>query len=150
MFTISKNSPIPLHTQLLNELRHAILNGKLKPHEQLPGEYALIDELNISRSTIQRAWQTAQEEGLIYRVPAKGTFVAEPTATTTNASERRANVAHLSLSMKPLLTNRLSRADPGAPMVPLTCRVALPKIGPSNARNATRITQTRARRESQS
>lgn len=83
MFTISKNSPIPLHTQLLNELRHAILNGKLKPHEQLPGEYALIDELNISRSTIQRAWQTAQEEGLIYRVPAKGTFVAEPTNTTT-------------------------------------------------------------------
>lgn len=78
MFTISKNSPIPLHTQLLNELRHAILSGKFKPHEQLPGEYALITELNISRSTVQRAWQTAQEEGLIYRVPAKGTFVAEP------------------------------------------------------------------------
>jgi GntR family transcriptional regulator of arabinose operon len=83
MFTISPNSPIPLHTQLLNELRHAILSGKLKPHEKLPGEYALITELNISRSTVQRAWQTAQEEGLIYRVPAKGTFVAEPTTTSS-------------------------------------------------------------------
>jgi len=77
MFTISKSSPIPLHTQLLNELRHAILSGKLKPHEQLPGEYALISQLNVSRSTIQRAWRTAQDEGLIYRIPAKGTFVAE-------------------------------------------------------------------------
>jgi LacI family transcriptional regulator len=77
MFTISKTSPIPLHTQLLNELRHAILSGKLKPHEQLPGEYALVTELNISRSTIQRAWQTALDENLIYRIPAKGTFVAE-------------------------------------------------------------------------
>lgn len=82
MFTISKNSPIPLHTQLLNELRHAIFSGKLKPHEQLPGEYALIEALNISRSTVQRAWQTAQEEGLIYRVPAKGTFVAEVSTAT--------------------------------------------------------------------
>ena len=77
MFNISKHNPIPLHTQLLNELRHAILSGKLKPHEQLPGEYALVTELNISRSTIQRAWQTALEENLIYRIPAKGTFVAE-------------------------------------------------------------------------
>jgi LacI family transcriptional regulator len=77
MFKISKDSPIPLHTQLLNELRHAILSGKLKPHEQLPGEYALVTELNISRSTIQRAWQTALDENLIYRIPAKGTFVAE-------------------------------------------------------------------------
>jgi LacI family transcriptional regulator len=84
MFKISKDSPIPLHTQLLNELRHAILSGKLKPHEQLPGEYALVTELNISRSTIQRAWQTALDENLIYRIPAKGTFVAElPSAATT-------------------------------------------------------------------
>ncbi len=83
MFKISKNSPIPLHTQLLNELRHAILSGKLKPHEQLPGEYALITQLKVSRSTVQRAWQTAQDEGLIYRVPAKGTFVSEPTSTSS-------------------------------------------------------------------
>jgi DNA-binding LacI/PurR family transcriptional regulator len=83
MFTISKSNPIPLHTQLLNELRHAILSGKLRPHEQLPGEYALISQLNISRSTVQRAWQTAQDEGLIYRIPAKGTFVAElPSASS--------------------------------------------------------------------
>jgi LacI family transcriptional regulator len=83
MFKISKTSPLPLHTQLLNELRHAILSGKLKPHEQLPGEYALITQLSISRSTVQRAWQTARDEGLIYRVPAKGTFVAElPSAPT--------------------------------------------------------------------
>jgi len=81
MFSISKSSPIPLHTQLLNELRHAILSGKLKPHERLPGEYALITDLHVSRSTVQRAWQTAQDEGLIYRIPAKGTFVSPPPAT---------------------------------------------------------------------
>ena len=87
MFTLSKSNPLPLHTQLLNELRHAVLSGKLQPHDQLPGEYALVTQLNISRSTVQRAWQTAQKEGLIYRIPAKGTFVAEsrntPSVTKT-------------------------------------------------------------------
>lgn len=76
-FQISKTSSLPLHIQLLDDLRHKIIVGDLKPHDQLPGEWELVNDLNISRATIQRAWQTAQEEGLIYRVAGKGTFVAE-------------------------------------------------------------------------
>src|SRR5688500_3042408 len=77
-FDISHQSSLPLHIQLLDELRHKIVSGELKAHEQLPGEWELVSQLNISRATIQRAWQSAQEEGLIYRVAGKGTFVAEP------------------------------------------------------------------------
>ncbi|MBZ0293673.1 MAG: GntR family transcriptional regulator [Anaerolineae bacterium] len=77
-FQISKESSLPLHVQLLDELRHKIMSGLLKPNEQLPGEWELVNSLNISRATIQRAWQSAQDEGLIYRITGKGTFVAEP------------------------------------------------------------------------
>jgi len=80
-FQISKESSLPLHVQLLDELRHKIMSGQLKPHDQLPGEWELVDSLNISRATIQRAWQAAQDEGLLYRVTGKGTFVAEPIAS---------------------------------------------------------------------
>lgn len=76
-FNISKNSPLPLHEQLFNELRHAIISGKLKPNSRLPGELELVNQYGISRATVQRAWQTAQDEGLIYRVAGKGTFVSE-------------------------------------------------------------------------
>ncbi len=84
-FNISHESSLPLHLQLLDELRHKIKSGLLKPHDRLPGEWELVEALNISRATIQRAWQAAQEEGLIYRVAGKGTFVAEP--PVTNARE---------------------------------------------------------------
>lgn len=77
-FKISKDSSLPLHIQLLDELRHKIMSGELAPHNQLPSEWELVENLNISRATIQRAWQSAQDEGLIYRVAGKGTFVAEP------------------------------------------------------------------------
>jgi DNA-binding LacI/PurR family transcriptional regulator len=78
-FQISKDSPLPLHVQLLDELRHKIVTGQLKPHDMLPGEWEFVEALHISRATLQRAWQAAREEGLIYRVAGKGTFVAELT-----------------------------------------------------------------------
>ncbi len=77
-FNISKDSSLPLHIQLLDELRHKIMIGELHPDDQLPSEWELVDALNISRATIQRAWQSAQDEGLLYRVAGKGTFVSQP------------------------------------------------------------------------
>lgn len=82
-FNISKTSPLPLHEQLFNELRHAIISGKLKPHSRLPGELELVTQYGISRATVQRAWQTAQDDGLIYRVAGKGTFVSERSTPPT-------------------------------------------------------------------
>jgi GntR family transcriptional regulator of arabinose operon len=75
---ISHDNSLPLHIQLLDDLRHKIINGILKPHERLPSEWELVEQLDISRATIQRAWQAAEQEGLIYRIPGKGTFVSEP------------------------------------------------------------------------
>ena len=76
-FRLARDSSLPLHLQLLNELRHAILSGELLPHDQLPGENELVEQLGVSRATIRRAWQDALEEELIYRVPGKGTYVAD-------------------------------------------------------------------------
>lgn len=90
-FRISKESSLPLHIQLLDELRHKIITGQLKPHDQLPGEWEFVQALNISRATLQRAWQSAQDEGLIYRVAGKGTFVAEP----VNAANERSAVGFI-------------------------------------------------------
>lgn len=76
-FQLTRDSSLPLHRQLLNELRHAILSGELQPHDQLPGENELVEQLGVSRATIRRAWQDALEEELIYRVTGKGTYVAD-------------------------------------------------------------------------
>lgn len=91
-FNLSKKSSLPLHIQLLDELRHKIITGKLQPHDQLPGEWELVNSLNISRATIQKAWQSAQDEGLIYRVAGKGTFVAEH---VKHYAEQRSAVAFI-------------------------------------------------------
>ncbi|HXW01540.1 MAG TPA: GntR family transcriptional regulator, partial [Anaerolineae bacterium] len=74
--SITHNSSIPLHMQLLNQLRHLILSGRWIPGSRLPSETELQRELKISRSTIRQALNNLETEKLIERVPGRGTFVA--------------------------------------------------------------------------
>lgn len=81
---VSKDSPIPLHIQLLNDLRHRILSGQWPAGIRVPSENTLQELLGISRSTIRQAMNVARAEGLIESVPGKGTFVSQVTARQHN------------------------------------------------------------------
>ena len=67
----------PLYEQIVEKFRHLILNGALKPGEKMPSVRQLAMELSINPNTIQRAYMTLEQEGLIYPVKGKGNFVAE-------------------------------------------------------------------------
>lgn len=71
------DSFISLHVQLHNQLRHLILSGRWPSGTLLPSETQLTNHLKISRSTVRLALQQVELEGLIERIPGKGTFVAE-------------------------------------------------------------------------
>lgn len=72
---VSKDSSVPLHIQLLNDLRHRILSGEWTPGSRVPSENMLVRLLGISRSTVRLALSAAQAEGLIESVAGKGSFV---------------------------------------------------------------------------
>ncbi len=75
--SVNPESAVPLHVQLLDQIRHLILSGEWAPGSRLPSEADLGRDLAISRGTIRQALQNAEVEGLIERVPSKGTFVAQ-------------------------------------------------------------------------
>lgn len=58
-------------------LRNRITEENLKPGSRLPGERALADLLGVSRETVRSGMRLAEEQGLIVRSPARGTYVAE-------------------------------------------------------------------------
>src|SRR6266511_995580 len=85
---INKNAPIPMYQQILNEIYARIASGEWPTGTQLPTEAELEMELQVSRVTIRQALSAAVEEGLVVRLPGKGTFVSETeTSTTTHRSE---------------------------------------------------------------
>lgn len=50
---------------------------KLAPNTKLPSERDLIEQFGYSRPTIQKALTELEKEGVIYRVPRQGSFVAD-------------------------------------------------------------------------
>ncbi|MEP6606729.1 MAG: GntR family transcriptional regulator [Nitrosospira sp.] len=73
-------SPLPLYTQIKDILRERILEGTYKAHQKLPSESEMSALFDVSRITVRQALSDLQNEGLIFRIPGKGTFVAKPKA----------------------------------------------------------------------
>lgn len=72
---------LPFHAQVRETLRARILDGTYLPDQQLPSENEMTTQFSVSRITIRHALQDLQNEGLIYRLHGKGTYVARPKAT---------------------------------------------------------------------
>lgn len=73
-----RSSPVPLYQQIRRWLREQIASGALKPNARVPSERALTATFSVSRMTVRAALDEMIREGLLYRVPGKGTFVAPP------------------------------------------------------------------------
>lgn len=67
---------MPLHRQLYDRLRYAILSGQLQPGQNLPSTRILAGELGISRNTASNAYEQLCAEGYIERRVGQGTRVA--------------------------------------------------------------------------
>jgi GntR family transcriptional regulator len=77
---------IPLYFQLQQILRKKILSGKIAPDEALPTENVICKEYSVSRTTVRQAFAALLNEGLITRIPGKGTFI--------NQQEKHERVVH--------------------------------------------------------
>lgn len=66
-----------LHEQIEGGFRELIVNGILKPDEQLPSVRELSISLTVNPNTVQKAYKQLELEGYIYSIKGKGNFVAE-------------------------------------------------------------------------
>ena len=85
---ISPHSPKHIHVQIAEDLRNKIRDGFYKTNERLPPEIVLAESLGVSRGTIRQALQNLVEEGLLERIPGKGTFVTTPAAAIAGRLHR--------------------------------------------------------------
>lgn len=78
-FDIDSNRGVPVFKQIIDQVRHAIGNGLLKPGEQLPTVRELAGEHSINPNTIAKAYHNMESMGLVVTRPGVrgGTFIAQ-------------------------------------------------------------------------
>jgi DNA-binding GntR family transcriptional regulator len=69
----------PLREQVLDLLRQAIVEHRLKPGQRLI-ERELVEQIGVSRTTIREVLRQLAAEGLVATIPQRGAVVAVPTA----------------------------------------------------------------------
>jgi GntR family transcriptional regulator len=72
------DSPIPLYLQIEEELRGLVESGELRPMARVPSESELSEQFHVSRMTARKALDRLVADGILFRQPGKGTFVAQP------------------------------------------------------------------------
>ena len=76
-----------LYKQIQTDLTNQIKLGKLKPGDRVPSEKELAESFKVSQITSKQALIGLAEEGLIYRIKGKGSFVSEQTGLDPNKNK---------------------------------------------------------------
>ncbi len=67
---------VPIYLQLMEQVKHAIETGALRPGEQLPGIRPLAEELVINPNTVAKAYRELEHEGIIELRQGAGAFIS--------------------------------------------------------------------------
>jgi len=66
----------PIYEQVIEKLEHLIVSGALEENMKMPSVRSLGMELSLNPNTIQRAYNQLEQEGYLYTVTGRGSFVA--------------------------------------------------------------------------
>ena len=75
---ISYQSKDPIYIQIVSQIKKLVLEGKLKPGDNIPAMRTLAKDLSVSVITVQKAYEILRDEGFLNTVVGKGTFVEKP------------------------------------------------------------------------
>ncbi len=73
---IDNKSGAPIYDQIYSQIKAQIISGELQENDLLPSIRGLAKDLRISFITTKRAYDELEQEGFLYTIPGKGSFVA--------------------------------------------------------------------------
>jgi GntR family transcriptional regulator len=77
IFRLNPNSGLPIYLQIMEQVKHAVENGVLRPGDQLPGLRKLAETMVMNPNTVAKAYRELEHEGIIELRQGAGAFVSE-------------------------------------------------------------------------
>tara|TARA_R110002167_G_scaffold216661_2_gene421446 strand:- start:2633 stop:3016 length:384 start_codon:yes stop_codon:yes gene_type:complete len=73
--TIDIDDPIPLFTQLIEQIKLAVANKQISPGDPLPSIRQLASDLELNSKTVAKAYKLLERDSVIQARGYRGTFV---------------------------------------------------------------------------
>jgi GntR family transcriptional regulator len=89
MFHVRPDAAEPIYSQLVRQIKHAVVTGVLAPGTQLPAIRQLASELVINPNTVARAYRELKHDGLLYGMHGRGSFVSYGQMRLGDSEHRR-------------------------------------------------------------
>jgi GntR family transcriptional regulator len=99
MFRPNPSSGVPIYLQLMEQVKHGIETGALRPGEQLPGIRPLAEELVINPNTVAKAYRELEHEGVIELRQGAGAFVSAGARARKSTDRLRAGQAEVAAAV---------------------------------------------------
>jgi len=136
--TLDQYSATSLHRQLYDELRNAILTGRLKPGERVPSTRTLSQSLGVSRTTVTQSYEQLLSEGYLRAATGSGTFVGcqlpdellkTGLVETSRPATTRQDISHqIELSRYGASLTDLAPFEPPEPETPINFKTGRPAL----------------------
>ena len=108
---IDNKSGAPIYEQIYTQLKEQIISGALEEDQPLPSIRGLAKDLRISVITTKRAYDELEQEGFIYTIAGKGSFVAKKNTELLREEQLKKIEDHLSEVCRLAATIRLTQDD---------------------------------------
>ena len=102
LFRPNPSSGVPVYLQLMEQIKHAIETGALRPGDQLPGIRPLAEQLVINPNTVAKVYRELEHEGVIELRHGAGAFVARNARAKKVTEKVRAGQAIVAATVEQL------------------------------------------------
>ena len=91
-FHLNASSGVPLYVQLMEQVKHAVETGALRPGDQLPTIRALAQELVMNSNTVVRAYRELEHEGIVELRHGLGVFISPSVSARGKVMRQAQNI----------------------------------------------------------
>jgi GntR family transcriptional regulator len=107
----NSGSGVPIYLQLIEQVKHAIETGALRPGDQLPGIRRLAEELVMNPNTVAKAYRELEHDGVIELRQGAGAFVSANAGAQRQTEKMRAAQSVVTASVKQLRTRGMTDGE---------------------------------------
>jgi GntR family transcriptional regulator len=99
MFVIDVKSEIPIYVQLKEEIRGAIVSGRLRNGDRMPTVRQLAVDLGVNANTVAKVYSDLEAGGFISTHQGKGSYVAKPADDTWESAGSDSKVREVAVKV---------------------------------------------------